>query len=78
MATSYSDRLVHLVGDGFDAAIRLGELKDSSLVARRISPVRSALVASPPTSPAPERRRARRTSSGTRRFRTATRRGGSS
>ena len=47
IATSYSDRVVDLVGDGFDAAIRLGELRDSSLVARRISPVRSALVASP-------------------------------
>ncbi len=44
---SFSDRLVDLVGDGFDAAVRIGTLKDSSLVARRIAPVRAVVVASP-------------------------------
>lgn len=44
---SYSDRIVDIVGERFDAAIRIGTLRDSSLVARRIAPVRAVLVASP-------------------------------
>jgi DNA-binding transcriptional LysR family regulator len=47
MDISYTDRRVDLIGERFDAAIRIGALKDSSLVARRIAPVRSVIVASP-------------------------------
>jgi DNA-binding transcriptional LysR family regulator len=47
MDVSYSDRLADLIGERFDAAIRIGSLKDSSLIARRIGPVRAILVASP-------------------------------
>ena len=39
--------MVDLVGEGFDAAVRLGNLADSSLIARRIAPVHAVMVASP-------------------------------
>lgn len=42
-----SDDLVDIVGEGFDMAIRIGELTDSSLVARKLAPVRRLLCASP-------------------------------
>ncbi|MBC2857462.1 LysR family transcriptional regulator [Stappia sp. 28M-7] len=44
---SLSDRLVDLIGERLDAAIRIGKLEDSSHVARRIAPIRSLVVASP-------------------------------
>ena len=44
---AYAERAVDLIAERFDAAIRLGRLKDSSLVARRIAPVRRAVVATP-------------------------------
>jgi DNA-binding transcriptional LysR family regulator len=42
-----SDRLVDLVNEGFDCAIRLGELPDSSLVSLRLGENRRVCVASP-------------------------------
>ncbi len=44
---SYANRFVDLVAEGFDAAVRLGELADSRLVARRIAPRRRLLCVAP-------------------------------
>src|SRR6202000_833512 len=41
------DRLVSLVEDGIDLAVRIGELADSSLVARHVGEMRRIGVASP-------------------------------
>jgi LysR family transcriptional regulator for bpeEF and oprC len=43
----YSSRIVDLVHEGFDVAIRVGRLPDSSLVARKLGTVRYGLFASP-------------------------------
>jgi DNA-binding transcriptional LysR family regulator len=42
-----TDAQTDLIGDGFDAALRIAVLEDSSLVARQIAPVRRFVVASP-------------------------------
>jgi DNA-binding transcriptional LysR family regulator len=42
-----SDRRVDLVKEGVDVAIRLGELEDSSLVARKICDIERAICAAP-------------------------------
>lgn len=43
----YSDRLIDLVGERFDAGLRIGSMPDSALLATRIAPIRSGVVASP-------------------------------
>src|SRR5580692_9011636 len=47
LQTSFSDHFVDVVNEGFDAAIRIGHLADSTLIARRIGPIFGKLVASP-------------------------------
>jgi DNA-binding transcriptional LysR family regulator len=42
-----TDAQADLIGDGFDAALRIAVMEDSSLVARLIAPVRRFVVASP-------------------------------
>ncbi|MFK5980324.1 MAG: LysR family transcriptional regulator [Rhizobiaceae bacterium] len=42
-----SDRFVDIVGEGFDVAIRIGTLDDSTLVAKKLAGVRRVLCASP-------------------------------
>lgn len=47
MHVSFSDAIVDIVSEGYDAAVRIGHLTDSTLVARRITSFRAHLVASP-------------------------------
>lgn len=43
----FNDRMVDVVAEGFDLVVRVGELKDSALIARQIMSSRSVVVAAP-------------------------------
>lgn len=44
---NYTDQLLDLVKDGYDLAVRIGQLKESGLKSRRVGEVKLVLVASP-------------------------------
>lgn len=47
LALSFTDRYVDLVEEGIDVAVRFGPLRDSSLIARRLTQRRFSVVATP-------------------------------
>lgn len=47
MDVHVTDAFVDIIRDGFDVAIRIGELQDSSLVAKKLAPDRRVLCAAP-------------------------------
>ncbi|WP_321781904.1 LysR family transcriptional regulator [Burkholderia pyrrocinia] len=47
LEAEYSERFVDIVAEGFDAAIRIGELPDSRLIARKLCDHRRILCAAP-------------------------------
>lgn len=47
LALSLSDRYVNVIEEGFDLAVRIAELEDSSLAARKLAPNRRVVCASP-------------------------------
>lgn len=44
---AFSDRLVHIVDEGFDMALRIGQPRDSGLIAKRLCQVRLVTCAAP-------------------------------
>src|SRR5260370_7744387 len=43
----FLDRHTDLVREGFDVAVRISRMKDSSLIARKLAPIRHAVCGSP-------------------------------
>ena len=47
LEVEFNDRIIDVVDEGYDVVIRVGEIKDSNLVARKITSSKSVMLASP-------------------------------
>jgi len=47
LEVEFNDRLIDVVAEGYDVVIRVGEIKDTNLVARKFTSSRAVFVASP-------------------------------
>ena len=47
LEVEFNDRLINVVEEGYDVVVRVGEIKDSNLVARKFTSSRAVVVASP-------------------------------
>ncbi len=47
LEVEFNDRLIDVVAEGYDVVIRVGAIRDSNLVARKITSSRSVMLASP-------------------------------
>jgi len=47
VTADFNDRQVDLISEGFDLGVRIAKLGDSSLIARKLAPVRQVICASP-------------------------------
>lgn len=47
MEVEFNDRIIDVVAEGYDVVIRVGEIKDTSLVARKFTSSRGVVVVSP-------------------------------
>ena len=47
ISLSLTDRIIDVVSEGFDVVVRIAELEDSSLIARKIAPCKRVFCASP-------------------------------
>jgi len=47
VSAQFLDRVVHLIEEGFDAALRIGEMSDSSLYVTRVGTVHHVAIAAP-------------------------------